>query len=801
MPPPSLSTTTIVRSMPRSADAEQGVGVVQEGDVAEEHGGRRAGGAGRRRGRWTSCRRCRWRPGWRARSRRHGARRTTRRRGPASTTRPRGARPRGGRRAAARAVPGSVGSSWSASTAGDRRLGRARRAPATRSSQPGLGCGQSSASAAPMRRGAVGRRWIEPGRGRRPRSAPRSRRATRSRPASGGGARRATTRSGRSSSRRSPVTRRSASACDTASRPASPTAGSASTGQRRRRVESTVRRRPASDEPSCSSVGTPSRTLDSRPTRPSTAMPAVVALGRQVAGLTDQRLAERQVQVHRAGAAPRPRPGAARLRQAWRDRLVGDAGVVEPAHGAAVEVGLVDGLRGADVAQLGRPVGGADEQRHAGLVGLDDGGVEVRRRRAAGAQRHRRRRAGRRCRQAEPERHERGAPLVVVHVDADARSSRSRASASGVDRLPGATTASVTPARAHSSTRVAQNVACGRRRGPASAPSCRMASSGDDDAPPSMLHAEVSRARAPASCSSTASPRTATAGDRSLDDLAADHEVCRVDAPGHGGSAAFHAGLRTGARLIADQGGEATYVGYSMGGRFLLHLALSLPELVRGLVLIGATAGIDDPDGAQRAGGRTRPWPQRLERDGVTGLPRRVAGASPCSPGSASRGPVPGRAGENTVEGLAESLRQAGTGAQDAALGPPRPPRHAGARRRRRGRREVHAPRPAGWASSIGAERRPSPSCPAPATPPTSSTPPPSSPSSDRGSRARSLNDPVLSAQLEYSSVMCRDIADTSVGTSLTLGAGLVVAAAVEGESVDEAGGSEDGEVVAACDD
>ena len=78
-------------------------------------------------------------------------------------------------------------------------------------------------------------------------------------------------------------------------------------------------------------------------------------------------------------------------------------------------------------------------------------------------------------------------------------------------------------------------------------------------------------------------------------DLTADHEVVRVDAPGHGRSSEVMAGLRTGARLIADEGGEATYLGYSMGGRFALHVALANPDLVRGLVLLGATAGLDDP--------------------------------------------------------------------------------------------------------------------------------------------------------------------------------------------------------------
>jgi 2-succinyl-6-hydroxy-2,4-cyclohexadiene-1-carboxylate synthase len=149
-----------------------------------------------------------------------------------------------------------------------------------------------------------------------------------------------------------------------------------------------------------------------------------------------------------------------------------------------------------------------------------------------------------------------------------------------------------------------------------------------------------------------------------LDDLLTDHEVCRIDAPGHGRSATFHAGLRTGARLIADQGGTATYVGYSMGGRFLLHLALANPELVEGLVLIGATAGIDDPE--ERAARRAvdEAMAQRVEREGVEAF----VDAWLAQPLFAGLGPeVQFRAerAENTVEGLAESLRQAGTGLQD----------------------------------------------------------------------------------------------------------------------------------------
>jgi len=80
------------------------------------------------------------------------------------------------------------------------------------------------------------------------------------------------------------------------------------------------------------------------------------------------------------------------------------------------------------------------------------------------------------------------------------------------------------------------------------------------------------------------------------DAFAVDHEVICVDAPGHGRSTAITAGLVEGARLIADQGGEATYLGYSMGARFALHVALAHPELVRGLVLLGGTACIEVAD-------------------------------------------------------------------------------------------------------------------------------------------------------------------------------------------------------------
>ena len=147
-------------------------------------------------------------------------------------------------------------------------------------------------------------------------------------------------------------------------------------------------------------------------------------------------------------------------------------------------------------------------------------------------------------------------------------------------------------------------------------------------------------------------------------DLSVDHEVVVVDAPGHGGSAAVHADLAQGARLLVEAGGRAVYVGYSMGGRLALHAALAAPAAVRALVLVGATAGIDDP--VERAARRAADdeLAASIERDGVAAfLERWLAGPlfARLPPEAAGREDRL----TNTAEGLASSLRQAGTGAQE----------------------------------------------------------------------------------------------------------------------------------------
>jgi 2-succinyl-6-hydroxy-2,4-cyclohexadiene-1-carboxylate synthase len=142
------------------------------------------------------------------------------------------------------------------------------------------------------------------------------------------------------------------------------------------------------------------------------------------------------------------------------------------------------------------------------------------------------------------------------------------------------------------------------------------------------------------------------------------------DAPGHGGSSAVRADLWGTADLLAGltgssgtTPGRAVWVGYSMGGRTALHVALAHPEQVARLVLISTSAGIDDA--AKRAARQAsdEALARRIEREGVEEFldwwlaQPLFATLSPGDAGLDDRM-------TNTPGGLASSLRLAGAGAQ-----------------------------------------------------------------------------------------------------------------------------------------
>ena len=142
-------------------------------------------------------------------------------------------------------------------------------------------------------------------------------------------------------------------------------------------------------------------------------------------------------------------------------------------------------------------------------------------------------------------------------------------------------------------------------------------------------------------------------------------EVVAVDAPGHGRSPAVHdrADLWESAQLIGAAAGTGHYVGYSMGGRTAVHLALAMPELVRSLTLIGATPGIADPAERSRRLTADHALADQLETIGVEPFVDRWL----AQPLFAKLQPEAAHREArllNRVDGLAASLRHCGTGTQ-----------------------------------------------------------------------------------------------------------------------------------------
>jgi len=117
------------------------------------------------------------------------------------------------------------------------------------------------------------------------------------------------------------------------------------------------------------------------------------------------------------------------------------------------------------------------------------------------------------------------------------------------------------------------------------------------------------------------------------------------------------------AAAIGDEHGPAVYVGYSMGGRLCLQLALDHSELVERLVLVSASPGIADPSARDERRRSDDALADRVERDGVDAfLEHWLAQPMFASLPVAAADLEARRA--NTVERLARQLRLLGQGIQ-----------------------------------------------------------------------------------------------------------------------------------------
>lgn len=140
--------------------------------------------------------------------------------------------------------------------------------------------------------------------------------------------------------------------------------------------------------------------------------------------------------------------------------------------------------------------------------------------------------------------------------------------------------------------------------------------------------------------------------------LPATVEVAALDVP-------ERASFAETAVALGAAGGAGCYVGYSMGGRLALRLALDRPDLVRVLVLLGASPGLADPEDRAVRRAADEDLARAVERDGVDAfldrwlaqplfatLPRDAAGLGE-------------RRRVNTVSRLVHQLRVLGVGTQE----------------------------------------------------------------------------------------------------------------------------------------
>jgi 2-succinyl-6-hydroxy-2,4-cyclohexadiene-1-carboxylate synthase len=152
---------------------------------------------------------------------------------------------------------------------------------------------------------------------------------------------------------------------------------------------------------------------------------------------------------------------------------------------------------------------------------------------------------------------------------------------------------------------------------------------------------------------------------RTIATLGGRYRALAPDLPGHGQAAerrpASFAACAAYVRALA--GDRFTLVGYSMGGRIALYTALTLPQHVERLVLVGASPGIADAAEREERRRADAALADRIEAIGVeafatewgsqelfAGQPERVAAAA-----HADRL-------RNTAQGLAAALRGLGTG-------------------------------------------------------------------------------------------------------------------------------------------
>jgi 2-succinyl-6-hydroxy-2,4-cyclohexadiene-1-carboxylate synthase len=138
-----------------------------------------------------------------------------------------------------------------------------------------------------------------------------------------------------------------------------------------------------------------------------------------------------------------------------------------------------------------------------------------------------------------------------------------------------------------------------------------------------------------------------------------------LDAPGHGNNTNGARSLPQCADDVAASMKAGILVGYSMGARMALHVALQHPEIVTQLVLISGTPGLKtEPERAARQKSDNE-LADRIETIGLSAFLDEWL-ALPIFSGLSNETNQRNERLRNTTQGLADSLRFAGTGTQES---------------------------------------------------------------------------------------------------------------------------------------
>lgn len=115
---------------------------------------------------------------------------------------------------------------------------------------------------------------------------------------------------------------------------------------------------------------------------------------------------------------------------------------------------------------------------------------------------------------------------------------------------------------------------------------------------------------------------------------------------------------------LGATGGQGTWVGYSMGGRLCLRIALDQPRLVERLVLVSATPGIADPTERRNRREADQALARQVEGEGVDAFLARWLGHAMFATLDREAAGLEERR-TNSVARLAHQLRVLGQGAME----------------------------------------------------------------------------------------------------------------------------------------